>query len=72
MQLRKGNKGVELGVTELEATVGRGHGRRWMETVQRGKWSGARMRPYIGSSGEKRGKARTNEDREEGSVKRMV
>lgn len=72
MRLRKGNKGVELGVPEAEATVGRGHGRKWMETAERRKWGGSRMRLYIGSSGERRRKARTHEDREEASVKRMI
>ena len=43
-----------------------------MEIAERGKWSGPRMRPYIGSLGERRRKTRTNEDREEASVKRMV
>lgn len=69
---QKRKKGVELGVPEAEAMVGRGHGRKWMETVERGKWGGSRMRLYIGSSGERRRKARTNEDREKASVKRMI
>lgn len=53
--------------------VGRGHGRRWIETVESEKRRVPRMRSNIGSSGEGRRKPTTNEgDREEASKKRMI